>query len=105
MAPSSASGNGTSGSRGWRSTLTPRRRGRWAVPFAFGAAGALVAMTLTGLGSAPQASARPGGAAAENQASTAAAGMIRQGKHTFRFDTFNDEKFWGGTLGLHKTIE
>jgi len=28
-----------------------------------------------------------------------------QGKQTFRFDTFGDEDFWGGTLKLHQTIE
>lgn len=27
------------------------------------------------------------------------------GRETFRFDTFGDEDFWGGTLQLHKAIE
>ena len=31
--------------------------------------------------------------------------MIAEGQRTFRFDTFGDEAFWGGTLGLHKAIE
>jgi hypothetical protein len=107
MAPSSGSGDGTGGpgAQGWRSKLTLRRRGKWALPLAFSVAGALVAMTLTGLGSTPQASARPGGGAGQGQGSNANGGMIRQGKQTFRFDTFNDEKFWGGTLHLDKTIE
>jgi hypothetical protein len=30
--------------------------------------------------------------------------MIEQGRHTFRFDTFGDEAFWGGQLKLHQTI-
>jgi hypothetical protein len=30
--------------------------------------------------------------------------MIEQGRHTFRFDTFGDEAFWGGQLKLHETI-
>jgi hypothetical protein len=30
--------------------------------------------------------------------------MIEQGRHTFRFDTFGDEAFWGGHLKLHETI-
>jgi hypothetical protein len=30
--------------------------------------------------------------------------MIEQGWHTFRFDTFGDEAFWGGQLRLHETI-
>ena len=76
------------------------------MPLAFSAAGALVAMTLTGLGSTLTASARPGGNAfGQAQGGTATTTLIRQGKQTFRFDTFNDQKFWGGTLGLHKTIE
>jgi mono/diheme cytochrome c family protein len=31
-------------------------------------------------------------------------GMFQEGRHTFRFDTFGDEAFWGDTLGLHKAI-
>lgn len=34
----------------------------------------------------------------------AAAGMLAEGRNTFRFDTFGDEDFWGGTLQLHKAI-
>jgi len=30
---------------------------------------------------------------------------IDQGRRTFRFDTFGDEAFWGGTLKLHQAIE
>jgi hypothetical protein len=30
---------------------------------------------------------------------------IRQGRHTFRFDTFGDEAFWGDRLQLHLAIE
>jgi hypothetical protein len=30
--------------------------------------------------------------------------MVRQGRQIFRFDTFGDEEFWGGNLGLHKAI-
>jgi hypothetical protein len=29
---------------------------------------------------------------------------ITEGRRTFRFDTFGDEAFWGGQLGLHQTI-
>jgi hypothetical protein len=76
------------------------------MPLAFSVAGALVAMTLTGLGSAPQASARPGGSVAgQAQSNTASAMLIAKGKRTFRFATFGDQAFWGGVLGLHKTIE
>jgi hypothetical protein len=30
--------------------------------------------------------------------------MIKEGRHTFRFDTFGDEAFWGDALQLHKAI-
>lgn len=30
--------------------------------------------------------------------------MIRQGRQTFRFDTFGDEAFWGDTLRLHEAL-
>jgi hypothetical protein len=30
--------------------------------------------------------------------------MLRDGRRTFRFDTFADEIFWGQTLGLHQAI-
>jgi hypothetical protein len=30
---------------------------------------------------------------------------LAEGKHIFRFDTFGDEDFWGGTLRLHEAIE
>jgi hypothetical protein len=31
--------------------------------------------------------------------------MIEEGRRIFRFDTFGDEAFWGGTLELHRAIE
>src|SRR6476646_1740841 len=31
--------------------------------------------------------------------------MVKDGKQTFRFDTFGDEAFWGDTLHLHQAIE
>ncbi|HEU4729883.1 MAG TPA: hypothetical protein VFT22_18430 [Kofleriaceae bacterium] len=34
----------------------------------------------------------------------AAAKMLAEGRHTFRFDTFGDEAFWSGTLGLDRAI-
>jgi hypothetical protein len=30
---------------------------------------------------------------------------VKRGRHTFRFDTFGDQTFWGGTLKLHQAIE
>jgi len=31
--------------------------------------------------------------------------MLNEGRSIFRFDTFGDESFWGGTLKLHRAIE
>ena len=31
--------------------------------------------------------------------------MLERGRRIFRFDTFGDEAFWGGTLRLHEAIE
>jgi hypothetical protein len=36
---------------------------------------------------------------------TAAQQLFEQGKGIFRFDTFGDEAFWGGSLQLHRAIE
>ena len=106
MAPSSGSPAGTGGPRtpGWRPKLALRGYGRWAIALAFSAAGALVAMTLTGLGSTPTASARPGGAVVQASSSTNTTTLMRQGKQTFRFDTFGDEAFFGQTLELQRAI-
>jgi hypothetical protein len=34
-----------------------------------------------------------------------AADLVNRGRQIFRFDTFGDEAFWGGELGLHQAIE
>src|SRR5262249_27989565 len=107
MAPSHgfSTGTGGRGTPGWRSKLTMRRRGRWAMPLAFSLAGALVAMTVTAVASAPRASARPGGSAAsQNKGNNAERGLVSQGKQTFRFDTFGDQTFWNGMLHLNQAI-
>src|SRR6185437_13266866 len=39
------------------------------------------------------------------QCAKALVGLFEQGKQIFRFDTFGDEDYWGGTLQLHKAIE
>src|SRR5262245_11214298 len=30
--------------------------------------------------------------------------LVEHGRHTFRYDTFGDESFWSGALGLHRAI-
>ena len=106
MAPSpdSSSSTGNRRTTRWRSPLTMPRSGRWAIALAFSAASALTAMAVTGVvGSTPQASAR-NAAAAANPAPAATARLVSQGKRTFRFDTFNDQAFWGGVLHLNRAI-
>src|SRR5262247_1877334 len=107
MTPSSRSSTDTGRRRapGWLSALTLQRHSRWAIAVAFSAAGALVAMTLTAVASAPQASARSGGSAAgQNPGNNANATLVSQGQQTFRFDTFGDQAFWGDTLHLNQAI-
>lgn len=44
------------------------------------------------------------GAPATDDVKTAAAAMIDEGRKTFRYETFGDEDFWGGTIKLHQAI-
>src|SRR5215472_7003708 len=107
MTPSSDSSSdiGRRGTPRWRSVLTRHRRGKWVMPVAASLASALVAMALTAVASAPQVSARPGGSAAsQDLGNNAGAGLVSQGKQTFRFDTFGDQAFWAGTLHLNQAI-
>jgi hypothetical protein len=41
----------------------------------------------------------------DSQIDTSATQLIEEGRHTFRFDTFGDEAFWGDTLKLHQAIQ
>jgi hypothetical protein len=41
----------------------------------------------------------------ENSAALASERVLMEGRHTFRFDTFGDEAYWGDTLRLHEAIE
>jgi hypothetical protein len=41
----------------------------------------------------------------ENSLALASERVLMEGRHTFRFDTFGDEAFWGDTLRLHEAIE
>src|SRR3954453_24240799 len=77
---------------------------------------ALAATALLGLGVAgntalpspapPKAGDPVGPLAAHGQGAVeqSALGAIARGRQTFRFDTFGDEAFWGGTLRLHEAI-
>ncbi|HET9893450.1 MAG TPA: hypothetical protein VFQ44_00700 [Streptosporangiaceae bacterium] len=110
MAPSQGSSTdpGSRGISGWRSKLAGQGRGKWIRTLAFSIAGALVVMTATAVASATGAS--PGQANARTNAAghdVVADGskMIAKGQRVFRFDTFGDQAFWGGTLQLEKAIE
>jgi len=78
------------------------------------AAGALAALTIAMAcldASVPRAkasSASAGRRAGGDQDAAAVASVERRleaGRKTFRFETFGDEAFWGGTLKLHQAIE
>ena len=47
----------------------------------------------------------PGPGRADQDVVAHAAKMIAEGRQTFRFDTFGDEDFWGGTLHLNQAIQ
>jgi hypothetical protein len=68
-------------------------------------------MTLTAVAStqqanAPKASSRPGiSAAGRGRGDDDSSKLVREGRRTFRFDTFGDQAFWGSALHLHLAIE
>jgi hypothetical protein len=49
--------------------------------------------------------AQTSGKAFDEAASGYAARMLKEGKQTFRFDTFGSEDFWGGKVKLHQAIQ
>ncbi|HEY2366508.1 MAG TPA: hypothetical protein VGH87_08985 [Polyangiaceae bacterium] len=51
------------------------------------------------------AAAHPGTAVHIDGVMATATQMVTDGRQTFRYDTFGDETFWGGTLKLHQAIE
>jgi cytochrome c peroxidase len=72
--------------------------------------GVVAAVAFKSFGGGTPAAAAPGPAHARHghggdDASDVNARMIKEGKQTFRFDTFGDEPFWSGTLQLDKAIE
>jgi cytochrome c5 len=86
-------------------THRPRRR----------ALASLSVLALVGLGAVGfQATVAPSGPSAtaatsgyqedDDQVEDHAEDLVEQGRRTFRFDTFGDQDFWGGTLQLHKAI-
>src|SRR5215213_4730024 len=43
-------------------------------------------------------------AAAANSVELGALAKVKEGRRTFRYDTFGDQAFWGDTLKLHQAI-
>jgi hypothetical protein len=68
--------------------------------------GAVVATLSAQSPGKPRGNARPNTAGADYDAQIRehAARMLEEGKHTFRFDTFGSEDFWGGKLRLHEAL-
>src|SRR3954463_14734051 len=70
-----------------------------------------LAMLVGGLASCTNAQANPeetSSALHENESGSrfnSAERKLAEGQRTFRFDTFGDEDFWGGTLRIHEAIE
>src|SRR3954447_15229305 len=63
-----------------------------------------VAYQATAAPSAHQAQATRGAHQSPKQVDRHAKRLVDQGRRTFRFDTFGDQKFWGGTLHLHRAL-
>lgn len=85
-------------------TGSPHRRAkRAAVALGAVVAGAVVASSLAAAPAHSAAPASPQFHAVPAQ-DAAGAALVTSGKRVFRFDTFGDEAFWGGTLGLNKAI-
>jgi hypothetical protein len=83
-------------------TLIAKGLGRLAMISAVGLLLYVGLVIVNGTVSAVTASGNPDPDAANR---TAAAQLFEQGKGIFRFDTFGDEAFWGGSLQLHRAIE
>jgi hypothetical protein len=84
------------------------RRRRVGVAVAVAAAGALAASLLvaatSGLPSAVAARSAFNGAGSSSGPIAHISALAAEGKQTFRFDTFGDQAFWGGTLHLNQAI-
>src|SRR5215211_1956364 len=83
---------------------TPGRPRRWAVALGrllllLVAAGVL--FELSGSSSARE---QPQAASGNQPVQTQATRLVNQGRQIFRFDTFGSEKFWGGSLKLHRAV-
>ena len=84
----------------------PRRRPRRKTVATLGiiALGGVLAVGLQGTTATSNASGTSISTSDDNQVEEHAEDLVREGRRTFRFDTFGDEDFWGGTLHLNDAI-
>jgi hypothetical protein len=68
-------------------------------------AGLIVYLAFVIVNAAVGAVTASGNADPDTAARVGAQRLFAEGRATFRFDTFGDEAFWGGTLQLHRAIE
>src|SRR5512133_3273385 len=83
------------------------RRRRVGVAVAVAATGALAASLLVAATSGLPSAVAARSALRESHGSGPSRSinaLVAQGKRTFRFDTFGDQAFWGGTLHLNRAI-
>jgi hypothetical protein len=64
----------------------------------------LIAMVTTAAGRRPDAGRGQPATGFDTVIEDHARDMVERGRQIFRFDTFGDEDFWGGTLRLHEAI-
>src|SRR5690349_16883798 len=78
--------------------MASKLRARLALAWGVGAIGLLGGVAMLG------AMRQPGGGPHADPVQANADAMVQEGRHTFRFDTFGDEAFWGGTLRLNEAV-
>jgi hypothetical protein len=90
-----------------RRALTSRRRVLAALSAAAVSAAAVTVSLVAGASPdlAASSGATTGTAVVQQAAQQASQRLVNEGQQTFRFDTFGDEAFWGGTLHLDQAIE
>lgn len=75
---------------------------RWIATVGVLALGGTVALAYQATAGPP--AAKPATVQKTPSAGDNAQAMVKEGRHTFRYDTFGDQQFWGGTLQLHDAI-
>jgi hypothetical protein len=68
------------------------------------ALGGMVALGFQATAATTGVSATTGASESDHAVEEHAEDLVRDGRRTFRFDTFGDQKFWGDTLHLHRAI-